>query len=317
MSDLNDKYKFTTRLLTGGVSSTDKDNEWDKYITDNTVVGSDFSTWNHSNNHPVSWTSTTRTGSATAKTTRRGGVHLSSDFATATNTSSSLVAFRPLLTIQGVEQIPDTYYLIQDDEGIKTFDGADWALLDGELEELFKTQGMTTIPYHRLLELTSTKLLVWNKKEATSSRLHATPHDKLVLAEGDINGRIIDKVHDVSLKAENVKVVVSISEGRTWLTYEEDKWTEISLDKVGEKGIPSISLNSISAEKWTELFLPARTVRFGYHLSGRSYADKLHITFDSEGGWWASIPFEEHEVEYYNSKIKVLLYEGGDFKINY
>ena len=68
------KAEYTVRLLTGGVLSTDKDNEWDKYIVKSDLEGrvtpGDNNVWNWNNNSP-SWTSTTQTNAL--RRVRRGG----------------------------------------------------------------------------------------------------------------------------------------------------------------------------------------------------------------------------------------------------
>lgn len=54
--------EFTTRLMTGGISASDKDNEWDKYIVDSTLGGNvtagDNNVWNWKNYGRI-WTSST------------------------------------------------------------------------------------------------------------------------------------------------------------------------------------------------------------------------------------------------------------------
>ncbi|MDQ0177732.1 SPRY domain-containing protein [Bacillus chungangensis] len=62
------------RLLTGGINTSDKDNEWDKYIVKSDLEGrvtpGDNNVWNWNNNSP-SWTSTTQTNAL--RRVRRGG----------------------------------------------------------------------------------------------------------------------------------------------------------------------------------------------------------------------------------------------------
>lgn len=65
---------FTTRLLTGGISSTDTDNEWDKYIVNSTlggtIVAGDDNVWNWNQTTLTSWASTTPSTSVDVASTR-------------------------------------------------------------------------------------------------------------------------------------------------------------------------------------------------------------------------------------------------------
>lgn len=91
------KYLLTTRLLTGGISSSDKDNEWDKYIVNstlnNTITAGDNSVWNWSGIY--SWTSSTTT-SRSDRRTIRGSASVGS-FNNYAVTSNTTHGFRPVL----------------------------------------------------------------------------------------------------------------------------------------------------------------------------------------------------------------------------
>lgn len=98
--------RFSIRLLTGGVSTTDKDNEWDKYIVNSTLNG----TTTPGNNNVWNWrvtytlTSSTITGSPNARVIRgRSDVNFSSSYNT--NTLYDVNGFRPLLEIKSSPQI--------------------------------------------------------------------------------------------------------------------------------------------------------------------------------------------------------------------
>jgi F5/8 type C domain len=112
----NSKFIFTTRLLTGGTSSTDKDNEWDQYIVSSSLNGA-LSTpgsndvWNWSG--ISSWTSTTLS-SYPDKRVIRGNTAVSthSNFGSAFLISSG--GFRPVLTIESIEAPKVTKYLFED-----------------------------------------------------------------------------------------------------------------------------------------------------------------------------------------------------------
>lgn len=91
-----DNFEMTTRLLTGGVSSTDKDNEWDKYIVGSTLNGAvsanDMNVWNYSIG---SWTSTTNTSGSKNRTVR--GNTFTYGY---TPEAITTLGFRPVLLIE-------------------------------------------------------------------------------------------------------------------------------------------------------------------------------------------------------------------------
>lgn len=68
---------YTIRLLNGGISDTDKDNEWDKYIVSSNLGGAittgDNTVWNWNVTGVYSWTSTTENRISSANRVRRGG----------------------------------------------------------------------------------------------------------------------------------------------------------------------------------------------------------------------------------------------------
>ncbi|QSF43564.1 discoidin domain-containing protein [Paenibacillus tianjinensis] len=93
-------YESTLRLLTGGILSTDKDNEWDKYIVNSTLNGAitagDSSVWNWSG--IFSYTSTTGT-TATARV-ERGNTAASGWGGRQSTGAAATDGFRPVLIIE-------------------------------------------------------------------------------------------------------------------------------------------------------------------------------------------------------------------------
>lgn len=87
----------TTRLLTGGTASTDKDNEWDKYIV-NSPLGNGNDIWNWGGTW--GWTSTA-SGTNANRTVRGNGVV--GQYNNYVSTSTTLVTgFRPVLEIESL-----------------------------------------------------------------------------------------------------------------------------------------------------------------------------------------------------------------------
>ncbi|WDI05109.1 hypothetical protein PUW25_26425 (plasmid) [Paenibacillus urinalis] len=108
----------TVRLMTGGNSSANKDNQWDIYIVNSSLNGAITAGDNNVWNYGVygSWTSTTHNNSATYRTLRGGGTVTAMG---ASATSSAAPGFRPVLEIEPPPIIQK--FLIQDGEEIKTY----------------------------------------------------------------------------------------------------------------------------------------------------------------------------------------------------
>lgn len=94
-------FSSTVRLLSGGISSTDKDNDWDKYIVNstlnNTITAGDNNVWNVIGLN--SWTSTTPSGTP-ANRVGRGRTSVASWEILATTSASTTVGFRPMMIIE-------------------------------------------------------------------------------------------------------------------------------------------------------------------------------------------------------------------------
>lgn len=118
-------YNTSVRLLTGGTSATDKDNEWDKIIVESSLGGvitpGDNSVWNWSS---ISSITSTRSTASNTTFVRRGGASSPNTVngyfnSTAVTTSSAVISngFRPILI---VEILQTFRYLIQDGDFYKS-----------------------------------------------------------------------------------------------------------------------------------------------------------------------------------------------------
>lgn len=96
-------FAFTTRLLTGGTASTDKDNEWDKYIGNSTLGGAitsgDNNVWNWSEASTLTST-VSSLGGSTQRSVR--GNSLTNYTYIDSSTASSSLFFRPVLLIENI-----------------------------------------------------------------------------------------------------------------------------------------------------------------------------------------------------------------------
>lgn len=102
---IDNVFSLTTRLMTGGTSSTDKDNEWDKYIVNSSlneaITAGDNNVWNW--NKVWSVTYTTFSGSS-ANRVSRGGSSVTGHGNNITSWNRTDNGFRPVLEIEDLTQ---------------------------------------------------------------------------------------------------------------------------------------------------------------------------------------------------------------------
>ncbi|MET3505644.1 discoidin domain-containing protein [Halalkalibacter oceani] len=109
----SEKYSSSTiRLITGGVNSSDTDNEWDEHIVNSdlngTITPGDDDVWNWSGKgagNRQAWTTTTVSGSPSNRIARGASTNISLSQSIATNNLSINRVFRPVLLID----IPSLY----------------------------------------------------------------------------------------------------------------------------------------------------------------------------------------------------------------
>ncbi|PVC75083.1 hypothetical protein C2I27_04140 [Priestia megaterium] len=114
-----ESFIFTIRILTGGVSTADKDNEWDKWIfnslLNDTITPGDNNIWNWSGLY--SWTSTSP--NTTQRVLRGNGSASNTGYGGPSNNAGSS-AFRPVLEIES-NFILKNYSFIYEDHMYKKY----------------------------------------------------------------------------------------------------------------------------------------------------------------------------------------------------
>ncbi|MGO4730235.1 hypothetical protein [Paenibacillus sp. 2KB_22] len=135
------------RLLTGGINTTDKDNEWDKYIVNSTlngtIIAGDDNVWNYSGGS--SWTSTTNTAGSANRTGRgaNGNAGASGYNPTSYVAAATATGFRPLMAI---EILPMIRSFIHHDGAYKKYqtEALTWNTISATLasEDTFINDGM-------------------------------------------------------------------------------------------------------------------------------------------------------------------------------
>jgi hypothetical protein len=111
------KYNITMKLLSGGNSSLEKENEWDKIIVESTlngnIVASDNNVWNYSG--VSSWTSTSF--STGANRVIRGNYNPAWYSNSVTTTTNTIIGFRPMLIL---DDSVKCYFFILDGDKYKS-----------------------------------------------------------------------------------------------------------------------------------------------------------------------------------------------------
>lgn len=150
----DERYGFVSRILSGGINSTDTDNEWYKYIVsstlNNTIVAGDNSVWNWSSGSAYSWTSTTPSSNATYRM-RRGLSAVNAANTPASNSSTATSGYKPVFE---VKTLPMMKSFIHHDGSYKKYtelvsggnsDG--WSVISATLpsEDTFISDGMNDL----------------------------------------------------------------------------------------------------------------------------------------------------------------------------
>lgn len=138
---------ISIRLLTGGISTIDKDNEWDKYIVnstlDGTIIAGDNNVWNWSG--AASWTSTTNNAGSTQRTGQGGlnGVGASGYNPTSYATLATATGFRPMIMLPNMLMIK---HFLKIDGEYKTYElgSSTWKTISATFpsEDTFINDGM-------------------------------------------------------------------------------------------------------------------------------------------------------------------------------
>ena len=316
----SDKLKFYIRLLTGGTSSSDKDNEWDKIIVESNLGGlitaGDNNVWNWSSLY--SWTSSTASGASTTKITR-GRDSASTSVSKAMTSVDGSWGFRPMLI---VETLFSPKFLLLDGESIKTYKNNTIATIGTApaTRLMFDDDGLEAFDI-RLLQNTmnrNIKILV-NNTQSTDLKLGVKHKAKVIKSKTDINLEYINSIDCVNVtSAGNSKIFASFDKGLTYNYFDGTNWilVDLSQDLTG-KGNYSTDVRNITSSQWEVLRKKSKTLRFAYAISGTDTVGELACQFDIRGKTFQGIVGTDYDVEYVDeSLIRVYFYKNGTYKIN-
>lgn len=324
---------FNCRLLTGGISSTDKDNEWDEYIVRSNLKGSivagDNYVWNW--NGIYSWTSSTKETTAAQRVNR--GYTVTGYTWDVTDLVAVTRGFRPVLEIEA--SLLNRVFIFSNENYMRWNDATkNWDVISDTLptKQQFIDKGMDTIPdWSALSQLTGEiEIVTWTEEENAQRDIEmiAIPQDQIVLPTKDINIRSVENIDSFTLRVMQegqgvIKTAVSFDSGITWYTRSSGMWVEMGLNNIKTEGMTPVVLNAITSSEWAALRGTSSTVRFAYYLSVEEVTDLATVNdlvsqMDMKGTWRKAVHGTDYDYEYPNNdQLTVTIYQSGDYKINY
>lgn len=229
----NDFFSSNVRLLTGGISSTDLDNEWTQYIVNGTGGGAypagDNGTWNWSG--LLSWSSSTASGSS-GNRTYRGNASVGGFGSNSTSTSATTVGFRPVLVVESLFTEVQKHLIFHEGQ-YKKWDGAAFVSVSANpTEEEFLSVGMdslNTIPAAALNALGEFEVATYRNHNQAPRTSFQVPGSIYRSASKDYagQGKIVTDVEIlpagrklifIEAEHENCLFDYSLDGGKTWYT---------------------------------------------------------------------------------------------------
>jgi|GEM_PF-2388609 len=288
-----DQIKGRIRLMTGGYSSTDTNNEWDRYIVGSSLNGKitpgDNSVWNWMSRWSL--TTSTNTFGTSYRTVRGSGSASGSGYVVATEMSAVNENFRPMLILT---QIINNKYLIQDGSDIKIVDGTGWRTVGAApvTEQMYLTYGMddlTLITESLVNQLTASvvKILAWTDMLSIVEKkisISALPSSRVVFPEGDITlpAQGIEGIEVLIQSAipEEIKIISSVDGGQSWKTYSSGAWVSVDAANISDvvaKGMIAGAFNGLTEAQWAALIGSSNKIRFAYYLDNYSKVDQIKL----------------------------------------
>lgn len=315
------EQEMILRLPTGGINSTDKDNEWDKYITDDQI-------WNNVNHG--SWTSTTDQSNSKARVIR-GYNGLKNWTSGSTDLTTPGSGFRPVLLIESI----NNRFLVQDGIDVKTYTSSGWETVGTTppTDDMFLNKGMldlsTCAPYlNDLIDKSNIKILVSKpKREPTVAHLTGVPVPRIVKMKNDVSFLNTSKINSLTLSGTEkgvLRIAISTNSGTTWEAKQNDgSWTTVDVTNISDFKVKAMTIDDFnSISEWDEKIGQARNLRFAFYFEQSSSTDEtsldsLTMDVDLLDSWDMAMPGVDYKYGYNrNTNLRVLLLSDGDYKIN-
>lgn len=332
--DGNDRC--TIRLLSGGVSAADKDDDWDKIICESTLDGlvtaGDNNIWNW--NVPIyQWTSTKLTGNLGVV---RG--YNSSSYWYGGFTSNTGAGLRPVLLVDTAQYyylfLKDDYscHAYVDDVLIKISD--DWRTVSSvDKKAAFLSAGNNIPPGLVLDPLGKYKVLAFSPDPSMtkpSCSVSVVPQKRLLKPKGLISLGSFEGIDKVTLSGSftgtgTCKLLVT-SDLLNYKTWNGSQWQAVDPDDLAAvvaNGISPVALTDITRQQWDLLTVGKTGIGFAYlpiieAVTDTCAIDKIDLQVDMKGSWDRAIHGTDFIYGYpRNNVLRVTLKTNGDYKINY
>lgn len=329
--------ELSLRLLSGGTTNTDTDNEWDNIIVNSnlngTITPGDDSIWDWSGQY--SWTSTVYS-SGGSRIVRGNTTSSTWNYAGSNAVISTTTGYRPVLEILDIF-IERNKYLIQDGTDIYSVqDGA--LVLVGQApvtEEMFTTQGLNALSGFTsdifTILANPTVLYYRNQVDIGTRALNIgfVPQSRTVLSTGDLDISKASNIDSFTVLATEsgagkVRMAASFDSGLTWKSYDSVNSVPVTIDinNIGTEGLDIATFNSLGII-WNQMRAGANTVRFAYYLEHNqagdiASVDSLDMQADFTGMWRKAIHGTDYDYVYTNNKtLQVEFLRDGTYKVNY
>lgn len=338
LKPLSDKnFNYEVKMPSGGVSATDKDNEWDNYIVSglypkNNDIWKQGGLW--------SFTSTAVSGTPANRVTRGGSNGDLESYGTAVSgTAYDNTGFRPMMIMETL-WVRINRFLLKIGTQYKSWKDNMWTIVSETqpTSQEFSEKGMSNLNFMKDIDLTELGdnpeiVMYTNDKDvqSVSTNIKYIPKPQIVRAIGDID---LSNVFNITSFESVVQVsgtgrvlyVVSADSGATWHTFDGTDFVPISAlteDVVGVNGFDGSTLSSIPSVKWDSFVEDTKTIRFAYYLELKAegdtaLVDELVLKYQNQGYWESVVHGTDYSYLYpSNEMLRVKLYKSGDFKINY
>jgi hypothetical protein len=339
------KQKFIIRLPRGnGLNATDLSmSEWDKWVAQSdlggTITPGDNAVWNWSTIYSLTSAAVT---TAAGSRYMRGKSSASTSSAIASNTTSYLGGFRPVLEIIG--QGAFIGFLFRFNEGYMKYNGASWELVSQEMpdENTFIDNAHTSISFLDRStggasaidslpeEFEIVSLTFESELQGRRFNSKTVPPAQIVPPSGDISIQGISHIlgFEVDVTSEGssrILYAVSVDRGATWHSYKSGSFTPLTLDAEGiaANGMTTGELQLIPENKWTEFAGDSDTFRLAYYMEVDSSTDavmidELRMNYRMDGGWESPAQGVDYDYHYpTNESLSIQVYSSGDYKVNY
>lgn len=274
-------FNTSMRLLTGGTSATDKDNEWDKIIVESTLGGNitsgDNTVWNW--DVLFSFTSTVSTTSS-SRVVRGNTVNQHTDVPTSLVQANC--CFRPVLI---VEQLSIIKYLIRDKNNI-LFKGIDTQSPSQTLDKQnFISNGLDSVLSSMYSFLHDKKILCWTDALTTVYTNTEIKGDRLLnyKTEIKIGSEIVSNYEDTFQSADKTYSIptnlMASGNNTMTITAKQDNNTEVQKVVTVNKEIQrnySLKFDGL-ATSYVSITMPT-----GFTLTGKT----VQVLVKPNGGSW-------------------------------